>query len=68
MIATKTLRYEDGGVSTPEMEYWLIEHERTHQPHKRGDDAAFTTPQLFAKSANSEIILELMVKDNTPRR
>jgi hypothetical protein len=63
----KHLRYTDGGVSTPEMEYWLIEHERTHRPEKRGSDSSYTTPELFHKSQGSSTVLELMVGNRTHR-
>lgn len=57
----KHLRYEAGGENTPEMEYWLIEHERTHKPVRRGDHDSFMSPEQYAKTAGTETILTLAV-------
>jgi hypothetical protein len=63
----KHLRYEHGGINTPEMEYWLIEHERTHKPQRRGDHDTFTTPELFAKNAGTETVLTLAIGTLVPK-
>ena len=57
----KHLRYEAGGENTPEMEYWLIEHERTHKPVRRGDHDSFMSPEQFAKTTDTETVLTLAI-------